>query len=145
MLNTDTSTDSTTSSEYTVYSYLNNTYTGSGDESAPIPIEIKVSNDIINTYTYILDVNTKNNPIYVSTSTPITEFTANIALQIYSWSNSTQGNSKKILGNTKRAAQDSITRAKDFVKQLINENYITVSDGLVNWTTYIKNKDYVIF
>ena len=145
MLTTDTSTDSTTSSEYTVYSYLNNTYTGAGDERTPIPIEIKVSNDIINTYTYILDVNTKNNPIYISTSTPITEFTANIALQIYSWSNSTQGNGKKILGNTKRAAQDSITRAKNFVKQLIDENYITVSDGLVNWTTYIKNKDYVIF
>lgn len=48
MLTTDTNTDSTTSSEYTVYSYLNNTYTGSGDERAPIPIEIKVSNDIIN-------------------------------------------------------------------------------------------------
>ena len=141
MLTTDTS------SEYTVYSYLNNTYTGSGDKRTPIPIEIKVSNDIINTYTYtyILDVNTKNNPIYISTSTPITEFAANIALQIYSWSNSTQGNGKKILGNTKRAAQDSITRAKEFIKQLINENYITVSDGLVNWTTYIKNKDYVIF
>ena len=145
MLTTDTSTDSTTSSEYTVYSYLNNTYTGSGNESVPIPIEIKVSNDIINTYTYILDVNTKNNPIYISTSTPITEFTANIALQIYSWSNSTQGNGKQILGSTKRAAQDSITRAKNFVKQLIDENYITVSDGLVNWTTNIKNKDYVIF
>lgn len=139
MLTTDTS------SEYTVYSYLNNTYTGSGDERTPIPIEIKVSNDIINTYTYILDVNTKNNPIYISTSTPITEFAANIALQIYSWSNSMQGNGKQILGNTKRAAQDSIIRAKEFIKQLINENYITVSDGLVNWTTYIKNKDYVIF
>lgn len=139
MLTTDTS------SEYTVYSYLNNTYTGSGDEITHIPIEIKVSNDIINTYTYILDVNTKNNPIYISTSTPITEFTANIALQIYSWSNSMQGNGKQILGNTKRAAQDSIIRAKEFIKQLINENYITVSDGLVNWTTYIKNKDYVIF
>ena len=139
MLTTDTS------SEYTVYSYLNNTYTGSGDERTPIPIEIKVSNDIINTYTYILDVNTKNNPIYISTSIPITEFAANIALQIYSWSNSMQGNGKQILGNTKRAAQDSITRAKEFIKQLINENYITVSDGLINWTTYIKNKDYVIF
>lgn len=145
MLAADPGTGSITSTEYTVYSYLNNTYTGAGDERTPIPIEIKVSNDIINTYTYILDVNTKNNPIYIRTATPITEFTANIALQIYSWSNSMSSNGKQSLGNAKRAAQNSIICAEEFIKQLLNEKYITVKDGLVNWTTNIKNKDYVIF
>ena len=54
-------------------------------------------------------------------------------------------NGKQSLGNAKRAAQNSIICAEEFIKQLLNEKYITVKDGLVNWTTNIKNKDYVIF
>lgn len=138
-------TGTTAATEYTVYSYLNNTYTGSGSNKKPIPIEIKVSNDSINTYTYILDVNTKNNPLYIRTSTPITEFTANIALQIYSWSNSMSSDGKQTLGNARRAAQDSIIRAEEFIKQLLNEKYITVDKGMVNWVTSVRNRDYVIF
>ena len=44
------------------------------------------------------------------------------------------------------AMRSSVCKTGMIIQQpLIDENYITVSDGLVNWTTYIKNKDYVIF
>lgn len=97
-------------------------------------------------YTYLSNIGTKNEtPIYVRTSMPITEFTANIALQIYSWSNSMTTDGKQSIGNAKRAAQDAFVRAEEFVKQLMRENYIDIKNGLVVWRTSNKNKDYVIF
>ena len=97
-------------------------------------------------YTYLSNIGTTNaTPIYVRTSMPITEFTANIALQIYSWSNSMTTDGKQSIGNAKRAAQDAFVRAEEFVKQLMNEKYINITNGLVVWKTHNDNRKYVIF
>lgn len=88
-------------------------------------------------YTYLSNIGTENTkPIYIRTSMPITEFTANIALQIYSWSNSMTTDGKQSIGNARRAAQDAFVRAEEFVKQLVREKYIVDIDktnGLVVW------------
>lgn len=92
-------------------------------------------------YTDLSNIGTKNDvPIYIRASMPITEFTANIALQIYSWSNSMTTDGKQSIGNARRAAQDAFVRAEEFVKQLVREKYIVDIDktnGLVVWRTDI--------
>jgi hypothetical protein len=116
------------------------------------PIHISVSNQGLGNnadkpiYTHISNIGTENaKPIYIRTSMPITEFTANIALQIYSWSNSMTTDGKQSIGNAKRAAQDAFVRAEEFVKQLMNEKYIDIKNGLVVWRTSNDRKKYVIF
>jgi hypothetical protein len=125
---------------------LHTSLTGYGTQN-DTPIHISVSNQGLGKdankpiYTYLSNIGTENaKPIYVRTSMPITEFTANIALQIYSWSNSMTTDGKQSIGNARRAAQDAFVRAEEFVKQLMREKYIVNIDktnGLVVWRTDI--------
>ena len=162
-VNTSTSISNTVNTSTSITNTVNTSLTGKGTTNGePIYTDLSKFGTASNTpiyigvgsygygtatdkpiYTYLSNSNigAKNDaPIYVRTSMPITEFTANIALQIYSWSNSMTTDGKQSIGNARRAAQDAFVRAEEFVKQLVRENYIVDIDetnGLVVWRTDI--------